>query len=402
MLALVMVGLPARGKTYTARKIARYLSWRGHRTEVFNVGNYRRKQAGAHVSHQFFDPTNPQGMMARRHAAESALRDMIVWFRQGGEVGIYDATNSLRERREWVQRALEAEGIAVAFIESICDDSDIIDANIQETKLASPDYVGVAAQEAVTDFRARIAHYHSVYETIIDDSRSWIKIVDAGRQVIINRFHGFLQTRIASFLMNLHLIPRTFWLTRHGQSVFNHQNRIGGDSPLSEAGERYRNALSRFFARRPVGEIWTSTLQRTIQTASPLLGSKKRQWKALDEIDAGVCDGMTYGEIEEKMPGVFQARKSDKFRYRYPQGESYEDLIGRLEPVIFELERTRSSTLVVAHQAVLRALYAYFVGKPREECPFLPIPLHTVIQFSQRTYSCDAEPFFLGPDISES
>ncbi len=43
----------------------------------------------------------------------------------------------------------------------------------------------------------------------------------------------------------------------------------------------------------------------------------------------------------------------DKFRYRYPRGESYEDVIQRLEPVIFELERERRTVLVIGHQAVL-------------------------------------------------
>ena len=38
-LALVMVGLPARGKTHMARRVARYLRWLGVRTKVFNVGN---------------------------------------------------------------------------------------------------------------------------------------------------------------------------------------------------------------------------------------------------------------------------------------------------------------------------------------------------------------------------
>ena len=31
-LAVVMVGLPARGKTFVARKLQRYLSWLGYRT----------------------------------------------------------------------------------------------------------------------------------------------------------------------------------------------------------------------------------------------------------------------------------------------------------------------------------------------------------------------------------
>jgi broad specificity phosphatase PhoE len=43
-------------------------------------------------------------------------------------------------------------------------------------------------------------------------------------------------------------------------------------------------------------------------------------------------------------------------RYRYPRGESYEDLIERLEPVIFELERLRNPVLIVAHQATLRCM----------------------------------------------
>ena len=44
-------------------------------------------------------------------------------------------------------------------------------------------------------------------------------------------------------------------------------------------------------------KVWTSTLQRTIETAQAL-PFPKLTWKALDELDAGVCDGMTYEEIE--------------------------------------------------------------------------------------------------------
>lgn len=43
--------------------------------------------------------------------------------------------------------------------------------------------------------------------------------------------------------------------------------------------------------------MWTSTLKRTIQTADDL-SYTKLTWKSLDELDAGVCDGMTYEEIE--------------------------------------------------------------------------------------------------------
>lgn len=48
----------------------------------------------------------------------------------------------------------------------------------------------------------------------------------------------------------------------------------------------------------------------------------------------GDCEAMTYEEIQKKFPKEFALRDQDKFHYRYPKGESYEDLVHRLEPVI--------------------------------------------------------------------
>ena len=77
-----MVGLPARGKTYCARKLCRYLQWLGITTRVFNVGNYRRQQYGACHTHRFFDPANAAATEQRRHAAMAALEDMSAWMAQ--------------------------------------------------------------------------------------------------------------------------------------------------------------------------------------------------------------------------------------------------------------------------------------------------------------------------------
>ena len=48
----------------------------------------------------------------------------------------------------------------------------------------------------------------------------------------------------------------------------------------------------------------------------------------------GDCEALTYEEIQEKFPKQFTLRDQDKYHYRYPKGESYEDLVHRLEPVI--------------------------------------------------------------------
>jgi broad specificity phosphatase PhoE len=98
---------------------------------------------------------------------------------------------------------------------------------------------------------------------------------------------------------------------------------------------------------------------------------------------------VTYEEVEERYPEEAAARKADKFQYRYPRGESYTDLIARLEPLAHELERLREPIVVVAHQAILRVLYAYFMGLPREECPNVSIPLNLVIEITPTSHVCD-------------
>ena len=389
-LVIVMVGLPARGKTYIARKLARFLSWLGYRTRVFNIGDYRRARLGSKHRADFFDPENEDGNRARSQMAEAALGDLLAWMEAGGEVAIYDATNSTQARRATVRQRCVEHGLQVVFIESACQDPAIIEANIRETKLTSPDYEGMDPDEAVADFRARIAHYASVYEPLADadaEGASYIKLIDVGRVVEVHRLDGYLPAKLLFYLLNLHVVRRPIYLTRHGESTLNEEGRIGGDAPLSPCGTRYAQALARFvdaLALKP--EVFTSTLQRTIQTAAPL-SIPSTPWRALDEIDAGVCDGMTYAEIAEKMPNEFEARQRDKLRYRYPRGESYQDVIARLEPVIIELERQRRPLMVIAHQAVLRALYAYFMDKAPEEVLRMEIPLHTVIQLAPGPYA---------------
>jgi 6-phosphofructo-2-kinase / fructose-2,6-biphosphatase 2 len=46
--------------------------------------------------------------------------------------------------------------------------------------------------------------------------------------------------------MNIHITPRTIYLTRHGESEFNVMGKIGGDSALSERGRQYAAALAKF------------------------------------------------------------------------------------------------------------------------------------------------------------
>ncbi|KAL3530910.1 hypothetical protein ACH5RR_010232 [Cinchona calisaya] len=385
-LAIVLVGLPARGKTFTAAKLTRYLRWLGHETKHFNVGKYRRLKLGTNQSADFFRGDNPEGIEARNEVAALAMEDMTAWMQEGGQVGIFDATNSSRKRRNMLMKMAEGK-CKIIFLETLCNDRQIIERNIRLKIQQSPDYAEEPDFEAgYRDFKNRLENYEKVYEPV--EEGSYIKMIDMvsghGGQIQVNNISGYLPGRIVFFLVNTHLTPRPILLTRHGESRDNVRGRIGGDSVLSDSGEIYAKKLANFVEKRLKNEraasIWTSTLQRTILTANPIVGFPKIQWRALDEINAGVCDGMTYEEIKKNMPEEYESRKKDKLRYRYPRGESYLDVIQRLEPVIIELERQRAPVVVISHQAVLRALYSYFADRPLKEIPHIEVPLHTIIE----------------------
>ncbi|KAH9574664.1 hypothetical protein CY35_01G070400 [Sphagnum magellanicum] len=385
-LAIILVGLPARGKTFTAAKLTRYLRWLGHDTKHFNVGKYRRLKLGSSQSADFFRGDNKEGIDARNEVAVLAMEDMLAWMEEGGQVGIFDATNSTNARRNMLLKLAEGK-CKVIFLETICNDLSVIETNIRLKIQQSPDYADIPDYEvALEDFKTRLLNYEKIYEPVTEGC--YIKMIDMvsdqGGQMQVNNISGYLPGRIVFFLVNTHITPRPILLTRHGESQDNVRGRIGGDPPLSEQGEKYALRLANFVQKRLKSEatasIWTSTLQRTLLTARHIVGFPKVQWRALDEMNAGVCDGMTYLEIKETMPEEYQARKQDKLRYRYPRGESYLDVIQRLEPVIIELERQRSPVVVIAHQAILRSLYAYFADKPLKEAPHIEMPLHTIIE----------------------
>ena len=118
---------------------------------------------------------------------------------------------------------------------------------------------------------------------------------------------------------------------------------------------------------------------------------RPKHWFHLDELFAGACDGMTYEEIEEYFPEEFARREADKLAYRYPRGESYLDVIARLEPIIIEMERHREPLLIVGHQGILRIIYAFYMGLSRDEAPFVSIPLNTVVELVPSAVICEEE-----------
>lgn len=159
--------------------------------EIFNVGNYRRKFVGAVQMHDFFSPSNADGEAKRAAMAVIAFEEMVAVLRSEAlDIAIFDATNTTRARRAWLLSSLAAADptFRCVFIESICTDEAIIRANVRETKLKSPDYVGLDAALAVGDFLQRIEHYQRIYEPLGETPDEadvpYIKLIDVGRKMI--------------------------------------------------------------------------------------------------------------------------------------------------------------------------------------------------------------------------
>ncbi|KAJ3260860.1 hypothetical protein HK103_007423 [Boothiomyces macroporosus] len=337
------------------KKLARYLSWCGFNTKVFNVGNRRRvvdnvtKSSETGTSHdaKFFDHSNAEAASLREKVAAETLNESIEWLKQGGKVAIHDM------------------------------------------KLQGPDYINMDPEEALKDFRNRISNYEKVYQTISDEEESRNLRHGESLYNMVGRLGGDSSLSangkkyaeaLYEFIENREMID--------GEKEF---DRKQNDSTWS--------LNSKVEALR----VFTSTLKRTLETAEKFEEDPEKyeisHIKFLNEIYAGAFEDMTYEEIKLKHPDEYLARQEQKLQYRYPGagGESYLDVIERLRPVIIELERMRVDALVVTHQVVMRTLLAYFTGIPLCDVPKVKVPLHTLYCLQPKPYGADLHRYAYDP-----
>ncbi|KAI8399472.1 Histidine phosphatase superfamily (branch 1) [Nakaseomyces glabratus] len=446
-LVIVMVGLPATGKSFITNKLSRYLNYSMYYCQVFNVGNTRRKYAKqmglSEQDSSFFDPTNTEYTALRDKWALDTLEELMDYLLDGpGSVGIFDATNTSKARRKQVLERIRNRSphLKVLFLESICTNKAVVESNIR-LKLFGPDYKGKDPKKSLLDFKERLSNYIKAYEPIEDEEDiQYIKMIDVGKKVIANKIQGFLASQTVYYLLNFNLKERQIWITRNGESEDNVLGKLGGDSHITSRGDKYAKALSRFIdeqrAQFLVNEIeknkagqeqlkklesgnihdvdldkdklpsvadlnqpdqlfneffvWTSMLKRSIETAKYFNEDEYpiKQMRMLDEISAGDYEGMTFPEIQAKFPSEFAERQRDKLRYRYPGigGESYLDVINRLRPVITEVERIQDNVLIITHRVVARALLGYFMNLSVDIISNLDVPLHCVYCLETKPY----------------
>lgn len=320
-------------------------------------------------------------------------------------------------------------------------------------KLSGPDYKDKDPVKSLEDFKQRVEAYESAYEPLgkyeeehdlqyiqvrccLSEGKSGPllrpnQMIDVGRKIIHHRLKGFLSDGIASYLTTFNLSPRQIWITRHGQSVDNQLQKLGGNSELTERGHYYGLALYRFITQKrkewlisqndkiaqssfppqpgdhtpPYPEhnkeleeknfcVWTSMLKRSIETAEYFDADDDydvKAWEMLNELNAGIFEGMTYEEIARLYPDEYGKRSGDKLSYIYPGvgGEGYLQVISRLRDMVREIERITDHVLIISHRSVCRVLMAYFMDLTREDTAELDVPLGMVFAIEPKPYGID-------------
>lgn len=123
-ILVATVGLPARGKTHLSHAIQRYLRWLGVRCRVFSLGDMRREIIGPtnklpedYFGHGDKDPHTEQ---LRRAVIGSMEQSLLNFFDDGGQVAIYDASNTSQEQRQGIRELFESRRIQIIFIGGWC------------------------------------------------------------------------------------------------------------------------------------------------------------------------------------------------------------------------------------------------------------------------------------------
>lgn len=437
-ICIVMVGLPGRGKTHHAVSLTRYLRWLGIRAQAFHLANYRRELLNPDepVSPSYFQRVDPSAehSRVRKLALDTCLDDIWAFYRDGGQVAIYDASNPRKFDRQKIFGLCKSHGVETLFIESLVTNEALLARNINEVPLTSPEYRRLTPTEAMMHYLQILDVRMKEYEPLVENEYLYIKVINDGERCVVNNGPlGYLLNRVLLFLMNSRRQQGSFFFARAGTTGVEHES-LRSDNDLSEEGREYATSLantlmsyisskkasavadqiqasnlahyadtkssllppkeaSGFFTPTPAHSqpetptgapliVWTSTRAKTVQTSQAFrdAGIPTSHDSLLNQLNAGEAGKYSLDEWREKLPSEWEHWKKDPYHHRWTRGESYQDVAIRLEPVIMELERVEGDLLVIAHESVLRVLFGYLMGSSTEDIPNLQFPATEIVE----------------------
>jgi len=166
----------------------------------------------------------------------------------------------------------------------------------------------------------------------------------------------------------------TLFLARHGETVWHEENRYAGvsDVDLTPLGLDQAEALGRWAAGARLDAIVTSPLSRARRTAAPAAratGLVPVVEPELLEVDFGIAEGRTLGELESSHRREVAAFREDPAAHPLPGGEDPKAAAARGAAALLRATDGRPGrrVLVVAHNTLLRLVLCRLLGLPESE-----------------------------------
>jgi broad specificity phosphatase PhoE len=159
------------------------------------------------------------------------------------------------------------------------------------------------------------------------------------------------------------------FLIRHGATTMTAEDKFSGaeNVHLSEEGRQQAGRLANRMAQEQISSIYSSTLDRAVETAEILArphGLPLKMSDGLREVSHGHWEGLTRAEVEERFGEEYAAWEADPFTFSPEGGESGIRVLARALPVIREIvvRHAGEKVMVVSHKATVRLLISSLLG----------------------------------------
>lgn len=157
-------------------------------------------------------------------------------------------------------------------------------------------------------------------------------------------------------------------LVRHGQNDWVKKNRLAGWTPgvhLNEDGQKQVKSLADRLSEWPIKAIYSSPLERCMETAAALAQSHNleiNQLETVGEVRYGKWEGKKIKKLAKKK--AWHVVQHYPSRFRFPDGESFLEVQKRAVEAIESLneKHQKEIVVVVSHADVIKLVLAHYMG----------------------------------------
>jgi len=159
-------------------------------------------------------------------------------------------------------------------------------------------------------------------------------------------------------------------LVRHGHNDMIGKKLAGRlpDVHLNQEGQAQASCLAERLANLPIKAVFTSPLERAVETAQPIAHAQDLPVKILPElmeIDFGKWEGEDLDKL--KHGRVWKHVQDKPSEFRFPGGESFSEAQDRVVNGLLSISQAFSEkemVVVTSHSDVIRLAVAHFLGLP--------------------------------------